>query len=499
MNPQTQVRTFPELQDAKLFRQAAYVDGKWLEKDRTIEVDNPATGEVLGTVPQLDAADTRRAIEAAHRAFPAWRAKTAKERQAVLRKWFELMMANQADLARLMTLEQGKPLAESKGETAYAASFLEWFGEEAKRVYGETVPQHQNDKRILVLKDPVGVVACITPWNFPLAMITRKAGPAIAAGCTVVLKPASQTPFSALALAELGERAGLPAGVFNVITGPAKEIGGELTSNPTVRKLSFTGSTETGKLLMAQCASTVKRLSLELGGNAPFIVFEDADIDAAVEGAIISKYRNTGQTCVCANRLLVHDSIYDAFAEKLAVAVRKLKPASGLDPAATQGPLIDDKAVEKVEEHIRDATSKGARVLVGGNRHELGGRFFEPTVLTDVTPAMLVAREETFGPVAPLFRFRTDAEAISLANDTEFGLAAYFYGRDVGRIWSVAEALEYGIVGVNTGIISTEVAPFGGVKQSGIGREGSRHGIEEFLEVKYVCLGGINGPRPGAA
>ena len=499
MNPQTQVRTSPELQDAKLFRQAAYVDGKWVEKDRTIDVDNPATGEVLGTVPQLDAADARRAIDAASRAFPAWRGKTAKERQAVLRKWFDLMMASQADLARLMTLEQGKPLAESKGETAYAASFLEWFGEEAKRVYGETVPQHQTDKRILVLKEPVGVVACITPWNFPLAMITRKAGPAIAAGCTVVLKPASQTPFSALALAELGERAGLPPGVFNVITGPAKEIGGELTSNPLVRKLSFTGSTETGKLLMAQCASTVKRLSLELGGNAPFIVFEDADIDAAVEGAIISKYRNTGQTCVCANRLLVQDSIYDAFAEKLATAVRKLKPASGLDPTATQGPLIDDKAVDKVEEHIRDATSKGARVLVGGGRHELGGRFFEPTVLTDVTPAMLVAREETFGPVAPLFRFRTDAEAISLANDTEFGLAAYFYGRDVGRIWSVAEALEYGIVGVNTGIISTEVAPFGGMKQSGIGREGSKHGIEEFLEIKYVCLGGIQGPRPGAA
>ncbi len=491
MNPQTQVRTSPELRDGKLFRQAAYIDGQWIEKDKTIDVDNPATGEVLGTVPNLDASDARRAIEAAHRAFPGWRAKTAKERANVLRRWFDLMMANQEDLARLMTLEQGKPLAESKGETAYAASFLEWFGEEAKRVYGDTIPQHQPDKRIVVIKEPVGVVACITPWNFPLAMITRKAGPAIAAGCTVVLKPASQTPFSALALAELSERAGLPKGVLNIITGPAKEIGGELTSNPLVRKLSFTGSTEVGKLLMAQCASTVKRLSLELGGNAPFIVFDDADLDAAVEGAVISKYRNTGQTCVCANRLLVHDSVYDAFAEKLAVAVRKLRPASGLEADATQGPLIDDRAVDKVEEHIRDAKAKGARVIVGGERHKLGGRFFEPTILTDVTPAMLVAREETFGPVAPLFRFKTDAEAIALANDTEFGLAAYFYGRDIGRIWTVADALEYGIVGINTGIISTEVAPFGGMKQSGIGREGSKYGMEEFLEVKYLCIGGI--------
>ena len=491
MNPQTQVRSAPELRDAKLFRQAAYVDGKWIEKDKTIDVDNPATGEVLGTVPQLDAADTTRAIEAAERAFPAWRAKTAKERAIILRRWFDLMLANQEDLARLMTLEQGKPLTEAKGETVYAASFLEWFGEEAKRVYGDTIPQHQPDKRIVVLKEPVGVVACITPWNFPLAMITRKAGPAIAAGCTVVLKPASQTPFSALALAELAERAGLPKGVLNVITGSAKDIGGELTSNPIVRKLSFTGSTETGRLLMAQCASTIKRLSLELGGNAPFIVFDDADLDAAVEGAVISKYRNTGQTCVCANRLLVQDSIYDTFADKLAAAVRKLRPASGLEPDATQGPLIDDRSVEKVEEHIRDAQQKGARVLVGGNRHQLGGRFFEPTVLTDVTPAMLVAREETFGPVAPLFRFKTDAEAIALANDTEFGLAAYFYGRDIGRIWRVADALEYGIVGINTGIISTEVAPFGGMKQSGIGREGSKYGMEEFLEVKYLCMGGI--------
>jgi succinate-semialdehyde dehydrogenase/glutarate-semialdehyde dehydrogenase len=495
MNPQTQIETIPQLRDPQLFRQAAYVDGKWIEKDKTIDVDNPATGEMLGTVPQLDAADTRRAIDAAHRAFPGWRAKTAKERASVLRRWFDLMMTHQEDLARLMTLEQGKPLSESKGETAYAASFLEWFGEEAKRVYGDTIPHQQADKRIVVLKEPVGVVACITPWNFPLAMITRKAGPAIAAGCTVVLKPASQTPFSALALAELSERAGLPKGVFNVITGSAKEIGGELTSNALVRKLSFTGSTETGRLLMAQCAPTVKRLSLELGGNAPFIVFEDADLDAAVEGAVLSKYRNTGQTCVCANRLLIQDSVYDAFAEKLAAAVRKLRPASGLEPDATQGPLIDDRAVDKVEEHIRDATAKGARVLVGGKRHQLGGRFFEPTILTDVTPAMLVAREETFGPVAPLFRFKTDADAISLANDTEFGLAAYFYGRDIGRIWNVAEALEYGIIGVNTGIISTEVAPFGGMKQSGIGREGSKYGMEEFLEVKYVCLGGLQAQK----
>jgi succinate-semialdehyde dehydrogenase / glutarate-semialdehyde dehydrogenase len=401
-------------------------------------------------------------------------------------------MANQEDLAQLMTAEQGKPLGESRGEVAYAASFLEWFGEEAKRVYGDTIPGHQADKRIVVTKEPIGVVACITPWNFPLAMITRKAGPAIAAGCAVVLKPASQTPFSALALAELAERAGVPKGVFNVITGSASEIGAELTGNPTVRKLSFTGSTETGKILMAQCASTVKKLSLELGGNAPFIVFDDADLDAAVEGAMMSKYRNTGQTCVCANRLLVQDGVYDAFARKLVDAVTRLTPAPGTDAGATQGPLIDDKAVEKVESHIADATAKGAKVLVGGARHALGGRFFQPTVLAGVTPSMAIAREETFGPVAPLFRFTDEAQAIALANDTEFGLAAYFYGRDVGRIWRVAEALEYGIVGINTGIISTEVAPFGGVKESGLGREGSKYGIEEFLEIKYLCLGGIS-------
>jgi succinate-semialdehyde dehydrogenase / glutarate-semialdehyde dehydrogenase len=480
-----------ELQDARLFRQACYVDGTWIEGRDVIEVDNPATGEVIGTVPRLGRSETQRAIDAASRAFPAWRRKTARERAAVMRRWFELMLASQDDLARLMTIEQGKPLAESKGEVTYAASFLEWFGEEAKRAYGDTIPQQQPDKRLLVIKEPIGVVACITPWNFPLAMITRKAGPAIASGCTVVLKPASQTPFSALALAELASRAGVPPGVFNVITGSATEIGAELTSNPVVRKLSFTGSTETGKVLIAQCAGTVKKLSLELGGNAPFIVFDDADLDAAVEGAIASKYRNTGQTCVCANRLLVQDSVYDRFSAKLAEAVRKLSPAPGLDDGATQGPLIDDRAVEKVESHVADAVAKGARVLVGGKRHSRGGRFFEPTILTGVTPAMAVAKEETFGPVAPLFRFSTEAEAIALANDTEFGLAAYFYGRDIARVWRVAEALEYGIVGINTGIISTEVAPFGGVKESGIGREGSKYGLEEFLEIKYLCMGGI--------
>jgi succinate-semialdehyde dehydrogenase/glutarate-semialdehyde dehydrogenase len=482
-----------ELKDPRLFREACYLDGQWIQANsgKTINVDNPATGEIIGKVPKLGAVETKQAIEAANRTFPTWSAKTAKERAAILRRWFDLMMASQEDLARLMTLEQGKPLTESKGEVAYAAAFLEWFGEEAKRVYGDTIPQHQADKRIVVIKQPIGVVACITPWNFPLAMITRKAGPALGAGCTVVLKPASQTPFSALALAELAERAGVPKGVFNVLTGSATEIGGELTSNPIVRKLSFTGSTEIGKLLMAQCATTVKKLSLELGGNAPFIVFEDADLDAAVEGAIASKYRNTGQTCVCTNRLLVQDSVYDAFAAKLAVAVKALKPAPGLEPGATQGPLIDEAAVEKVESHIRDAESKGARVLVGGHRHARGGRFFEPTVLTNVTSQMAVAREETFGPVAPLFRFKAEAEAISMANDTEFGLAAYFYGRDIARVWRVAEALEYGIVGINSGIISTEVAPFGGVKESGLGREGSKYGMDDFLEIKYLCFGGI--------
>ena len=482
-----------ELKDARLFREACYVDGQWVQAHSTemINVDNPATSEVIGRVPRLGSAETRQAIEAANRAFPAWSKKTAKERAAILRRWFDLMMENQEDLARLMTLEQGKPLTESRGEVAYAAAFLEWFGEECKRVYGDTIPQHQADKRIVVIKQPIGVVACITPWNFPLAMITRKAGPAIAAGCTVVLKPASQTPFSALALAELAERAGMPKGVFNIVTGSAKEIGGELTSNPLVRKLSFTGSTEIGKILMAQCAGTVKKLSLELGGNAPFVVFDDADLDAAVEGAIASKFRNTGQTCVCTNRILVHDVVYDAFATKLAAAVMTLKPAHGLTAGATQGPLIDDVAVEKVERHMRDAQSRGAKILVGGHRHALGGRFFEPTVLVDVTPQMAVAREETFGPVAPLFRFRTEAEAIGLANDTEFGLAAYFYGRDIARVWRVAEALECGIVGINTGLISTEVAPFGGMKESGLGREGSKYGMDEFIEIKYLCFGGI--------
>jgi succinate-semialdehyde dehydrogenase/glutarate-semialdehyde dehydrogenase len=483
-----------ELKDPRLFREACYVNGQWIQaaSGQRIGVDNPATREIIGHVPKLSGVETRRAIEEAHAAFPPWSKKTAKERAAVLRRWFDLMMANQEDLARLMTIEQGKPLTESRGEVAYAAAFLEWFGEEAKRIYGDTIPAHQDDKRIVVIKQPVGVVACITPWNFPLAMITRKAGPAIASGCTVVLKPASQTPFSALALAELAERAGVSKGVLNIVTGAATEIGTELTSNPLVRKLSFTGSTEIGKILMAQCAGTVKKLSLELGGNAPFIVFDDADLDAAVEGAVASKYRNTGQTCVCTNRLLVQDSIYDRFAEKLAVAVKKLKAAPGLEDGATQGPLIDDAAVSKVESHIRDAQAKGARILAGGKRHALGGRFFEPTILTDVTPQMTIAREETFGPVAPLFRFKVEADAIALANDTEFGLAAYFYGRDIARIWRVAEALEYGIVGINTGLISTEVAPFGGVKESGLGREGSKYGIDEFVEIKYLCFGGIN-------
>jgi succinate-semialdehyde dehydrogenase/glutarate-semialdehyde dehydrogenase len=477
--------------DQGLLREACYIDGAWRSASATVPVDNPATGEILGSVPRLGTDETRAAVDAADRAFSSWRHTTARERALILRRWADLMLANRDDLARLMTLEQGKPLAESRGEVDYAASFLEWFGEEAKRVYGDTIPGHGPDKRIVVIKQPIGVIACITPWNFPLAMITRKVGPALAAGSTVVAKPASQTPFSALALAELAHRAGVPAGVFNVVTGSAQEIGGELTSNPIVRKLSFTGSTATGKLLMAQCAGTLKRVSMELGGNAPFIVFDDANLDAAVEGAIASKYRNTGQTCVCANRLLVQDAVHDAFSAKLVAAVRKLVPAPGLEPESTQGPLIDDRAVAKVEEHVADATSKGARVLIGGHRHPRGGRFFEPTVLTGVTPAMLVAKEETFGPVAPIFRFKTDADAIALANDTEFGLASYFYGRDVSRVWRAAEGLEYGMVGINTGLISTEVAPFGGVKESGLGREGSKYGIEEYVEIKYLCFGGV--------
>jgi succinate-semialdehyde dehydrogenase/glutarate-semialdehyde dehydrogenase len=482
-----------QLTDSKLFREQAYIDGAWVPADsgKTVAVTDPATGKELGTVPNMGADETRRAIEEANAALPGWRAKTAKERANILRKWFDLMMANQEDLARLMTAEQGKPLAESRGEIAYAASFIEWFAEEGKRIYGDTIPPHGADKRIIVLKEPIGVCAAITPWNFPAAMITRKAGPALAAGCTMVLKPATATPYSALALAELAERAGVPKGVFSVVTGSASAIGGEMTSNDIVRKVSFTGSTEIGRVLLKQAAESIKKCSMELGGNAPFIVFDDADLDAAVKGAIASKYRNAGQTCVCANRILVQDKVYDAFAGKLADAVAALKVGNGFDPGTVIGPLIDDKAVAKVEEHIADAVGKGAKITLGGKRHALGGSFFEPTIITGVTPDMAVAREETFGPLAPLFRFKTDAEAVKLANDTEFGLAAYFYSRDIGRIFRIAEGLEYGIVGINEGIISTEVAPFGGVKQSGLGREGSKYGIEDYLEVKYLCLGGI--------
>ena len=481
------------LKDAKLFRQQCYLDGAWCAADdgRSFPVTDPASGQVLGSVPLMGAAETRRAIEAARLAQPAWRARTAGARARILRRWFELMLEHQEDLALLMTREQGKPLAESRGDIAYAASFIEWFAEEGKRVYGDVIPAAQADKRIVVTREPIGVCAAITPWNFPSAMITRKAGPALAAGCAMVVKPAEQTPFSALALAELAERAGVPRGVFSVLTGDAPTIGGEMTANPTVRKLTFTGSTEVGIKLMAQCAPTVKKLSLELGGNAPFIVFDDADLDAAVEGAIMSKYRNAGQTCVCANRLLVQDGVYDAFAEKLGRAVAKLKVGSGLEAGVTQGPLIDEAAIAKVEELLADATSKGARIVCGGKRHGLGGTYFEPTIVADVTPMMRVAREEIFGPVAPLYRFKTEAEAIALANDTEYGLAAYFYAGNIARVWRVSEALEYGIVGINTGIISTEVAPFGGMKSSGIGREGSKYGIEEFLEIKYLCMGGI--------
>ncbi len=494
MNAPKEIKKFAlQLKDSKLFRQQCYIDGQWADakSKETVPVTNPANGAVVGSVPKMGAAETRMAIEAADKALPAWRAKLAKERAAILRKWFELMMANQDDLALLMTAEQGKPLAESKGEIAYAASFLEWFAEEGKRIYGDVIPQHQGDKRIVVIKQPVGVCGAITPWNFPAAMITRKAGPALAAGCTLVIKPATQTPFSAFALAELADRAGVPKGVINILTGSAKEIGGELTSNPTVRKITFTGSTEVGRELMRQSADTIKKISLELGGNAPFLVFDDADLDAAVEGAMISKYRNAGQTCVCANRILVQDKVYDAFAAKLAEKVKALKVGAGTEAGVTIGPLIDDKAVAKVEEHVQDALSKGAKILVGGHKHQLGGLFYEPTLLTEVTTDMKITREETFGPVAPLFRFKTEEEGIAMANDTEFGLASYFYARDIGRIWRVGEALESGMVGINTGLISTEVAPFGGVKQSGIGREGSKYGVEEFLEVKYLCMGGI--------
>ena len=482
-----------ELKDPSLFRQANFIDGKWVEADsgKTFDVVNPATGEVLGKVPAMGAAETRRAIEAANRALPAWRALLAKERAAILRKLFDLMIANTDDLALIMTAEQGKPLAEAKGEIAYAASFIEWFAEEGKRVYGDTIPQTMKGKRILVMKEPIGVFAAVTPWNFPSAMITRKAGPGWAAGCTGVVRPASQTPFSALAIAVLAERAGMPAGVCNIITGPAGETGKELTTNPLVRKFSFTGSTEVGRLLLQQCASTIKKTSMELGGNAPFIVFDDADLDAAVQGAMASKYRNTGQTCVCANRLLVQDGVYDAFAAKLKAAVEALKVGNGVETGVTQGPLINKDAVAKVEEHIADATKKGAKVLTGGKRHEKGGNFFQPTILVDVPKDALAFREETFGPLAPLFRFKTEEEAIALANDSEFGLASYFYSRDIGRIFRVSEALESGIIGVNDGIISTDVAPFGGVKQSGLGREGSKYGIEDYLEIKYLSFSGI--------
>ncbi len=487
MNPMLQ------LADPQLFREHCYLDGQWIQADsaKSFAVHIKADGSVLGHVPECGAAETRRAIEAAQKALPAWAARSALERGKILKKLAALMMEHQEDLARLMTAEQGKPLAEARGEVGYAASFFDWFAEEGRRLYGEVIPSPMADKRFLTLRQPIGVVGAITPWNFPSAMITRKAGPALAAGCTIVIKPAESTPYSAFALAELAHRAGVPAGVFNVITGQPNDIGMELTSNPTVAKVSFTGSTPVGKRLMAQCATTVKKVSLELGGNAPFIVFADADLEAAVAGAMISKYRNAGQTCVCANRLLVEDSIYDAFVAKLIEATSKLRVGDGLAGPTEQGPLINEKAVEKVEDHIKDAQAHGATVALGGHRHRLGGTFFEPTILTGVTPAMKVAREETFGPVAPVFRFKTEAEAVAMANDTEFGLAAYFYSRDINRVWRVSEALEYGIVGVNTGIISATEAPFGGVKQSGIGREGSSHGITDYTEIKYVCMGGL--------
>lgn len=479
-----------QLQDPTLLRQQCYINGQWLDANSaaTIEVTNPATGETLGTTPDMGADETQLAIDAANTALPAWRALTAKERAIKLRKWFELMMENQDDLGKIMTLEQGKPLPEAKGEVAYAASFIEWFGEEAKRVYGETIPGHMQDKRIVVIKQAIGVTAAITPWNFPAAMITRKAGAALAAGCTMVIKPAAETPYSAFALAELADRAGIPAGVLNIVTGDAIAIGGVLTSSPIVRKLSFTGSTGVGIKLMEQCAPTIKKLSLELGGNAPFIVFDDADLDAAVEGAMISKYRNNGQTCVCANRIYVQDAVYDEFSTKLSAAVEKLNVGNGMDEGITTGPLISQAAINKVENHLQDALSKGAKVITGGEAHSLGGTFYKPTVITNVDKSMSVAREETFGPLAPLFRFSSVDDVIEQANDTEFGLASYFYARDISRVWKVAEALDYGMVGINTGLISTEVAPFGGIKSSGLGREGSHMGIEEYVETKYLCI-----------
>ena len=481
------------LQDLNLLKSQCLINGVWVDAhDRaTIEVRNPATGALIGTIPNAGATQTQQAIQAAELALPAWKARTADDRARILRRWFELMLAHQEDLALLMTSEQGKPLAESRGEITYAASYIEWFSEEARRLYGEFIPSPWADKRIVVTREPVGVCAAITPWNFPAAMITRKVAPALAAGCTIIVKPATQTPLSALAMAELALRAGVPAGVFSVITGDARPIGGALTSSPVVRKLTFTGSTEVGRVLAAQCAPTLKRMSLELGGNAPFIVFEDADLDEAVAGAMASKYRNTGQTCVCTNRLLVQDGVYEAFADKLCKAVAALKVGNGLEEGVAQGPLIDESALSKVEELVADASARGARVLTGGRRHALGGTFYEPTVLADLTPDMRIAKEEIFGPVAPLFRFTTEAQAIQMANDTEFGLAAYFYSRDVGRVWRVSGALEYGMVGINSGIISTAVAPFGGVKQSGMGREGSSHGIDEYVDTKYLCMGGL--------
>ena len=481
------------LKDSGLLREKCYIDGGWCDADdgSTLEVINPATNEIIGNVPKMGTVEARRAIESANRAWPDWRARTAKERSLILRKWFDLIMANQDDLAMLMTAEQGKPLAESMGEISYGASFIEWFAEEAKRVYGDTIPSPIGDRRIIVTKEPIGVVGCITPWNFPNAMITRKAGPAMAAGCPVVIKPANLTPYSALALCHLAEQAGVPPGVLNVLTGKTKEIGEELTYSNIVRKISFTGSTPVGKLLMEQSASTIKKVSLELGGNAPFIVFDDADLDQAVEGAMASKYRNTGQTCVCANRFLVQDGVYDDFSKRLVKAVQSLRVGPGLEGATDQGPLINEEAVEKIEEHVDDATGKGAVILHGGKRHKLGGLFYEPTVIGNVNTQMKVAREETFGPLAPLFRFSDEDQAVQLANDTEFGLAAYFYSRDIGRVWRVSEALEYGIIGANVGIISTEVAPFGGMKESGLGREGSHYGLDEFLEIKYTAIGGI--------
>jgi succinate-semialdehyde dehydrogenase/glutarate-semialdehyde dehydrogenase len=478
------------LRNGKLLRSDNFIGGRWVAADsaQTFAVHNPANGQLLAEVPLCGAAETRRAIEAAEAARPAWRALTAQARGRILRRWYQLILDNVDDLAQIVTAECGKPLPEAKGEVLYGASFIEWFAEEGKRVYGESIPSPAASKRLLVIKQPIGVCAAITPWNFPLAMITRKVAPALAAGCPVVIKPAEATPLSAFALAVLAEEAGLPAGIFNVITGQPADVGGELTANPIVRKLSFTGSTGVGRLLMAQCAPTVKKVSLELGGNAPFIVFDDADVDAAVEGAIAAKYRNTGQTCVCANRFLVQAGIYDAFAEKFAARVRDMKVGIGTESGVVLGPLINTAGLEKVESHVADALSKGAKALCGGARHALGGNFYQPTVLTGVTTDMRVAREETFGPLAPLFRFETEAEAIAMANDTEFGLAAYFFTRDVGRCWRVGEALEYGMVGVNTGMISNEVAPFGGIKQSGIGREGSKYGIEDYLEIKYLCF-----------